>query len=243
MWVVLTMVLAADTLTWSLVYSGRSRDPGGLVPSLIVAIISPQRAVHFRPTLEMAVSRPDAMGRRTFARTENIRTDTSDAEYVVTGYARPRRLGLWAPCVAWNDVTLEAFTWGTSTPPPSGLEQEALNAHANQPMPPAEAVERDRLVALFRAGASPRPIWLGLLHDAILLPLALLWLVAAPPHIRLGLRLLIGTERRVDLRTARRQKGLCEQCGYDLGSGGLSRCPECGIEPANGSEENDSRPD
>ncbi len=31
-----------------------------------------------------------------------------------------------------------------------------------------------------------------------------------------------------ELRCARWNRGQCEQCGYDLRAGGLTRCPECG---------------
>jgi hypothetical protein len=62
-----------------------------------------------------------------------------------------------------------------------------------------------------------RPIWVGLLGDAVFFAVvwAVIWIVLTVP-------------RRFVREVSRLRRGACVQCGYDLGFDFIRGCPECG---------------
>lgn len=118
-----------------------------------------------------------------------------------------------------------------SIPPWSGLDQPTFAPSSAVPRREDRAVEAhgwpflafwsprtpSPMNALWKPVLPTRPIWRGLLPDAIFYGAAgwiVLWIMTRP--------------RRFLVEVSRLKRGHCVSCGYDLGYDFLRGCPECG---------------
>lgn len=227
-WLLLTAIVVIDTLSWTRVDWLMQSRPAGIVPTVAGALLpaGARPCVDHWPEVDIGVGPADATGARTFFDIYTQGSRLSDAEYEVRGQRRVYQRGLWAPCIEYENAGLRVWTIDSRLPPPpAGIELTALNWYAAQPAPPEEAAERARVITRLRTGGTTsRLLRPGIVHDAIMLLLAIVWLgVTGDRLARTGLR--IWSRRRGALR---RSRGQCEACGYDIYGCGLSRCPECG---------------
>jgi hypothetical protein len=240
-WLVLSVIVIGDTIYWA-----ADRNGAGLVPAFFnAALPAPAcRIFCWQPYPFIIVLPPDETGRRRFVDAYGSPSPTDAehlaAEYWVRGIERVDRRGLWAPCVRYQTAhfRISATGWPPPTaPPPPGLEQAALDWFAAQPQPTeADAAWAAETVARLRAGDLHTLLWPGIIHDAAMLPLALLWLPLTVRHLVRFVSYL-AREHPDFLRFAldsrahrRRARGLCPRCAYDLANCGFARCPECGTE-------------
>jgi hypothetical protein len=222
-WLLLTLVVVVDTLAWS-----RPRNPAGIVPRII-----PTPSIHgcriFSSDLEILVMPADANGKRSFIDDSFQRFGSSfdQAEYLVMGKRRSTEYGLWAPCFTFDSSTISSYDINTFSPAPKAIETAALTWYAAQPGPGFNGYTPAQLVNRLRSGTALTAIhWPGIIHDAVMLPLSLLWLWLPG----LWLFKLSELDPRKARRRLRREQGLCETCGYDIHGNNFTRCPECGTE-------------
>lgn len=118
--------------------------------------------------------------------------------------------GFWALMHEAATETLEVRGWGP--PEPSDKELDAilaayLGAHPDLAHLAAGPVRTSRV------------LWPGVAHSAAAAAVGALWLGSLPWMWRWWPR---------RLESSRLAAGLCPQCAYDLRTGGLAACPECG---------------
>lgn len=118
--------------------------------------------------------------------------------------------GLWAFTRRQADESIEVRPWGDSAPTPEEAASIAAAFIASQP----HLTRLDPGI-----NHTDRTLWCGVAHNAASAAAATLWLVSVPWVLRFTRR---------HRRARRLAAGLCPKCAYDVRTGGLAVCPECG---------------
>ncbi len=149
----------------------------------------------------------------------SLRLVRPHGENFVRWYPQPPVVELpnWASVPETNDETQVVIGWpyrsltGWIVSPAPGAEFFALRDMVQ--LPPDYGLT---FVPL-------RPIWRGFFLNAMIWG----WPVLLIPALRLTVRLL---QRLIHFKTSQRlRRGLCPRCAYDLRTGMLPACPECGF--------------